>query len=139
MSRAKLLLAIAICVVIGVVGLASEIRDHGFSRAVILGITAGVLIDAMLAFAIWRNWNRRLTKAEQREMTNSWRKVGSFVPFAAGIGALITLTLGAGSGNLNVFIYSAGFALLFPGALLAVPIALARKDLFEAGALEDKN
>ena len=139
MSRAKLLLAIAICVAIGVVGLVFEIRDHGFSRAVILGITAGLLIDAMLAFGIWRNWNRRATKAEQREIANSWRRVGSFVPLAAGIGALITLTLGAGSGNLNVFIYSAVFALLFPGALLAVPIAFARKDLFAASALEDKD
>jgi hypothetical protein len=139
MSRSKLLLASAICVAIGAVGIAFEIRDHGFSRAVVLGITAGALIDAMLAIVIWRNWNRRLTKAERREMTHVRRATGSFAPLAAGIGTVITVAFGAGSGSANVFFYSALYALLSLGALLAVPIALARKDLIETGVLENED
>jgi len=89
MSRAKLSLASLIGIAMGGVIIATKIHDYGFSRAVVLGISTGALITGVLAFFVRRNWYRRLTDADQREVRKNMRMVRVLVPLTVGIGAMI--------------------------------------------------
>ena len=131
MSRAKLSLASLVCIVLGGVVIATKIHDYGLSRAVVLGISSGALVTAVLAFFVWRNWNSRLTETDQRKVRKSMRLLSVLVLLTAGIGAAISVVLRAVGGDVQTYALSFLSALMIGGGILCIPIVLARKDILE--------
>jgi len=108
----------------------TKIHDYGFSRAVVLGISTGALITGVLAFFVRRNWYRRLTDADQREVRKNMRMVRVLVPLTVGIGAMISVAFRAVGGDARTYVLSSLSALFVGSAILCIPI-LFRKDIWE--------